>query len=123
MFFYLPSCTSALSVCLFVCIVYVFKKRNQSLPNPTSSRVIKINESVSDCLAPGPRKRENLQYPSGGAGGEGFVSELVFVDLPSQRGIDFARLGIDSQPGKVYSSESIPWFLKRLQIFFKSDLL
>ena len=24
--------------------------------------------------------------------------------------------GIDSQPGKVYSSESIPWFLKRLQI-------
>ena len=69
MFFYLPSCTSALSVCLFVCIVYVFKKRNQSLPNPTSSRVIKINESVSDCLAPGPRKRENLLYPSGGAGG------------------------------------------------------
>jgi hypothetical protein len=24
--------------------------------------------------------------------------------------------GIDSQPGKVYSSELIPWFLKRLQI-------
>ncbi len=24
--------------------------------------------------------------------------------------------GIDSQPGKVYSSESIPWFLKCLQI-------
>ena len=24
--------------------------------------------------------------------------------------------GIDSKPGKVYSSESIPWFLKRLQI-------
>ena len=50
-------------------------------------------------------------------------SELVFVDLlpfkkPRNRfGIDFARLGIDSQPGKVYSSESIPWFLKRLQIF------
>ena len=49
-------------------------------------------------------------------------SELVFVDLlpfkkPRNRfGIDFARLGIDSQPGKVYSSESIPWFLKRLQI-------
>ena len=71
MFFYLPSCTSALSVCLFVCIVYVFKKRNQRVC-PTQHLVvyiIKINESVSDCLAPGPRKRENLLYPSGGAGG------------------------------------------------------
>ena len=67
MFFYLPSCTSALSVCLFVCIVYVFKKRNQRVC-PTQHLVvyiIKINESVSDCLAPGPRKRENW---SGGAG-------------------------------------------------------
>ena len=71
MFFCLPSCTSALSVCLFVCIVYVFKKRNQRVC-PTQHLVvyiIKINESVSDCLAPGPRKRENLLYPSGGAGG------------------------------------------------------
>ena len=67
------ACLPALLHCLSVCSSVLYMSlRRETRVCPTQHLVvyiIKINESVSDCLAPGPRKRENLLYPSGGAGG------------------------------------------------------